>query len=61
MINNICNQFHAHAKMHPSVAVNFRKIFESELFGLSVKQVRLSTLDGCFSPLYSQIPALTQS
>lgn len=38
MINNICNQFHAHAKMHPSVAVNFRKIFESELFGLSVKQ-----------------------
>ncbi|KAL8522948.1 hypothetical protein ACS0TY_013049 [Phlomoides rotata] len=38
MINNICEQFHAHVKMHPSEAVNFRKIFQSELFGLSLKQ-----------------------
>lgn len=38
MINNICDQFHAHAKMYPSEAVNFRKIFQSELFGLSMKQ-----------------------
>nr|A0A0G2RKY1.1 RecName: Full=Ent-kaurene oxidase; Short=SmKO; AltName: Full=Cytochrome P450 701A40 [Salvia miltiorrhiza]AJF93403.1 ent-kaurene oxidase [Salvia miltiorrhiza] len=38
MINNICDQFLAHAKMYPSEAVNFRKIFQSELFGLSMKQ-----------------------
>ncbi|KAK6160771.1 hypothetical protein DH2020_004152 [Rehmannia glutinosa] len=39
MIKNICEQFHAHAKIYPSEAVNFRKIFQSELFGLSLKQV----------------------
>ncbi|KAL0287532.1 UNVERIFIED_CONTAM: Ent-kaurene oxidase, chloroplastic [Sesamum angustifolium] len=38
MINNICEQFHAHVEMYPSEAVNFRKIFQSELFGLSLKQ-----------------------
>ncbi|EYU45074.1 hypothetical protein ABFS82_03G050900 [Erythranthe guttata] len=38
MMNNICEQFHAHAKTFPSEAVNFRKIFQSELFGLSLKQ-----------------------
>ncbi|KAL0360772.1 UNVERIFIED_CONTAM: Ent-kaurene oxidase, chloroplastic [Sesamum radiatum] len=38
MINNICEQFHAHVEMYPSAAVNFRKIFQSELFGLSLKQ-----------------------
>lgn len=38
MMNNVCNQFHAHANTNPSVAVNFRKIFESQLFGLSLKE-----------------------
>ncbi|KAI3465379.1 hypothetical protein Pfo_022042 [Paulownia fortunei] len=38
LINNICEQFHAHVKLYPSEAVNFRKIFQSELFGLSLKQ-----------------------
>ncbi|KAK4390614.1 Ent-kaurene oxidase, chloroplastic [Sesamum angolense] len=38
MINNMCEQFHAHVEMYPSEAVNFRKIFQSELFGLSLKQ-----------------------
>ncbi|KAL0325657.1 UNVERIFIED_CONTAM: Ent-kaurene oxidase, chloroplastic [Sesamum radiatum] len=38
MINNICEQFHAHVEVYPSEAVNFRKIFQSELFGLSLKQ-----------------------
>ncbi|KAL0287533.1 UNVERIFIED_CONTAM: Ent-kaurene oxidase, chloroplastic [Sesamum angustifolium] len=39
MIDNICEQFHAHVEMYTSEAVNFRKIFQSELFGLSLKQV----------------------
>ncbi|KAL3617773.1 hypothetical protein CASFOL_038094 [Castilleja foliolosa] len=38
MVNNVCDQFHAHVEMYPSEAVNFRKIFQSELFGLSMKQ-----------------------
>ncbi|GFP96557.1 ent-kaurene oxidase chloroplastic [Phtheirospermum japonicum] len=41
MINNISEQFHAHVKMNPSEAVNFRKIFQSELFGLSLKQLHI--------------------
>lgn len=48
MINNICDQFHAHAKLYPSEAVDFRKIFQSELFRLSMKQVNLAVL---FHPL----------
>ncbi|KAH6796272.1 hypothetical protein C2S51_037258 [Perilla frutescens var. frutescens] len=38
MINNICDQFHAHATKYPSETVNFRKIFQYELFGLSMRQ-----------------------
>ncbi|KAG8377680.1 hypothetical protein BUALT_Bualt08G0058000 [Buddleja alternifolia] len=38
MINNICEQFRAHVEMYPSESVNFRKIFQSELFGLALKQ-----------------------
>ncbi|PIN16084.1 Cytochrome P450 CYP2 subfamily [Handroanthus impetiginosus] len=38
MINNICKQLHDHVKTSSSVAVNFRKIFQSKLFGLSLKQ-----------------------
>ncbi|KAL3840358.1 hypothetical protein ACJIZ3_024949 [Penstemon smallii] len=38
LIKNVCEQFHAHLKSHPFEAVNFRKIFQSELFGLALKQ-----------------------
>ncbi|KAK2969389.1 hypothetical protein RJ640_020332 [Escallonia rubra] len=38
MIENISNEFHAYSKNYPHEAVNFRKIFESELFGLAMKQ-----------------------
>lgn len=39
MRENVVNRFHAHVKDSPHEAVNFRKIFESELFGISLKQV----------------------
>ncbi|XP_022876089.1 ent-kaurene oxidase, chloroplastic-like [Olea europaea var. sylvestris] len=38
MINNITQQFHTLVELHPSEAVNFRNVFQSELFGLSLKQ-----------------------
>ncbi|KAJ4824036.1 hypothetical protein Tsubulata_007432 [Turnera subulata] len=38
LVENITTQFHSHAKSHPEQAVNFREIFESELFGLSLKE-----------------------
>ncbi|GLT57913.1 hypothetical protein SLA2020_308500 [Shorea laevis] len=38
MIENICGQFHACVESDPLKAVNFREIFEAELFRLSLKQ-----------------------
>ncbi|KAF3446236.1 hypothetical protein FNV43_RR11415 [Rhamnella rubrinervis] len=38
MRENVVNRFHAHVKDSSHEAVNFRKIFESELFGISLKQ-----------------------
>ncbi|XP_015884757.3 ent-kaurene oxidase, chloroplastic [Ziziphus jujuba] len=38
MRENISNRLHAHVKDSPGQAVNFRRIFESELFGISLKQ-----------------------
>jgi ent-kaurene oxidase len=38
MRENVFNRLHAHVKDSPREAVNFRKIFESELFGLALKQ-----------------------
>lgn len=39
MMENMSTQFHAHIKDNPLQLVNFRKIFESELFAVSMKQV----------------------
>ncbi|CAK9178595.1 unnamed protein product [Ilex paraguariensis] len=38
MIGNVVQQLHAFLKDHPFEAVNLRKIFASELFGLALKQ-----------------------
>ncbi|CAN0922164.1 Ent-kaurene oxidase [Linum grandiflorum] len=38
MIDNIAAHLQAHAEANPGQAVNFRLIFESELFGLSMRQ-----------------------
>eukprot|EP00257_Ricinus_communis_P000588 XP_002510288.2 ent-kaurene oxidase, chloroplastic [Ricinus communis] len=38
LIKNISSRFHAHVKTNPEQTVNFRDIFESELFGLSLKE-----------------------
>ncbi|CAO2822036.1 unnamed protein product [Amaranthus hypochondriacus] len=38
MLENVVCYFDAHIKNSPLQAVNFRKIFESELFGLALKQ-----------------------
>lgn len=43
MMENISARLHAYVKQFPDMAVNFRKIFESELFGLAMKQVSSST------------------
>lgn len=42
MIENILRQFNEHVKTFSDLAVNYRKIFSSELFGLALKQVSLS-------------------
>lgn len=39
MGENILTWFHAHVKDFPDKAVNFREIFESELFRIALKQV----------------------
>ncbi|KAK2987573.1 hypothetical protein RJ640_012343, partial [Escallonia rubra] len=39
MVENILNRLHTYLKKYPHETVNFRKIFESELFGLAMKQV----------------------
>jgi len=39
MLENVVDHFDTHLKSSPLQAVNFREIFESELFGLSLKQV----------------------
>ncbi|XP_050214805.1 ent-kaurene oxidase, chloroplastic-like [Mercurialis annua] len=38
LVENISTLFHSHAKKNPQRAVNFREIFESELFGLAMKE-----------------------
>ncbi|KAL7175532.1 hypothetical protein ACSBR2_029184 [Camellia fascicularis] len=38
LIDNTSKQFHAHVKDYPLRAVSFREIFESELFGLAMKE-----------------------
>ncbi|XP_073119503.1 ent-kaurene oxidase-like [Henckelia pumila] len=48
MIKNICDQFHAHLKAQPLEAVNFRKIFQSELFGLSLRQAIGEDVDSLY-------------
>ncbi|KAL6212973.1 hypothetical protein ACLB2K_018188 [Fragaria x ananassa] len=35
---NVLSKLHSHVKKSPQEAVNFRKVFESELFGIAVKQ-----------------------
>lgn len=39
MAEHISKRFHAYVKDFPGEAVNFRTIFQSELFGLALKQV----------------------
>ncbi|KAL6521940.1 hypothetical protein OROMI_031817 [Orobanche minor] len=39
LIENVLKRLHAYRKENPLAAVNFRKIFQSELFGLALKQV----------------------
>lgn len=38
MVENLSKQLHACTKISPLQAVNFRKVFESELFGIAMKQ-----------------------
>ncbi|KDP38413.1 hypothetical protein JCGZ_04338 [Jatropha curcas] len=38
LVENISTRFHAHLKSYPEQAVNFREVFESELFGVSLKE-----------------------
>jgi len=42
MMENILSQFSEHVKTFSDLAVNFRKIFVTQLFGLALKQVSLS-------------------
>ncbi|KAG7603491.1 Cytochrome P450 [Arabidopsis thaliana x Arabidopsis arenosa] len=38
LIENVSSKLHAHARDHPQEPVNFRAIFEHELFGVALKQ-----------------------
>lgn len=52
MIENISSQLHASLSENPFEAVNFRKIFLSELFSLGLKEVssHLNYLNGFVCP-----------
>ncbi|XP_050128231.1 ent-kaurene oxidase-like isoform X1 [Malus sylvestris] len=43
---NVSSQLHAHVKKSPNEAVNFKKVFEPELFGLSLKQALGKNVEG---------------
>ena len=49
MRENMSRLFNEHAKTSPDQAINFRSIFEPELFGLAVKQVSFAPLKLDFS------------
>ncbi|KAF2324429.1 hypothetical protein GH714_013965 [Hevea brasiliensis] len=38
LLENISNELHAHVQTSPEEAVNFREIFESQLFGIALKE-----------------------
>lgn len=42
LIENVSKQLHDLVRKYPHEAVNLRKIFQSELFGLAMKQVSFS-------------------
>lgn len=42
LIENVSSKLHAHTRDHPQEPVNFRAIFEHELFGVALKQVSIS-------------------
>lgn len=44
MVENISSKLHALTRNSPLQAVNFRKIFKTELFGLSLKEVSFLVL-----------------
>ncbi|KAK7349088.1 hypothetical protein VNO77_06170 [Canavalia gladiata] len=48
MVENISTQLSEHVKTSPTSAVNFREIFASELFGLSLKQGLGSDIESVF-------------
>lgn len=39
MMENVSNELHAFFEKNPNQEVNLRKIFQSQLFGLAMKQV----------------------
>lgn len=41
LIENVTSKLHAHKRDHPQEPVNFRAIFEHELFGVALKQVSI--------------------
>lgn len=48
MIENILRQFNEHVKTFSDLAVNYRKIFSSELFGLALKQALGSNVESVY-------------
>ncbi|TQD97757.1 hypothetical protein C1H46_016623 [Malus baccata] len=55
---NVSSQLHAHVKKSPNEAVNFKKVFEPELFGLSLKQALGKNVEGS---IYVEEPGTTLS
>ncbi|KAK6939539.1 Cytochrome P450 [Dillenia turbinata] len=50
MIANCTTQMHAHVKNNPGQALNFRSIFQSELFGIAMKQAVGRDLESLYVP-----------
>ncbi|KAK6130911.1 hypothetical protein DH2020_035347 [Rehmannia glutinosa] len=48
MIENVSRQLQAYQKENPLAAINFRKIFSSELFGLALKEVLGSEVESVY-------------
>ncbi|KAL5558171.1 hypothetical protein UlMin_034382 [Ulmus minor] len=48
MRENISNKLHAHVEKFPDEALNFREVFEHELFGISLKQALGKDIDSIY-------------
>ncbi|XP_051135400.1 ent-kaurene oxidase [Andrographis paniculata] len=55
IINTMCEQFHEHVKTNGSKPVNFREIFQSNLFSLSMKEAIGEDVESIYVPEFDRV------